>query len=516
VNCASAEGIIISTNLAKGWNDAGQAAKHVKLQVEKWDQFLVSAQHRAYCVAIRNKQQWDERGHWGSFGCSEQGMQSGSAAYTLISNTLLPIVKKAAALEDITLTSQGGLDRLLNFDIIATRWPGPKVAVFAINNLTKGHMEGLDEAIELITNKAKAWLNTLVMIHIITDPGVHLFAKSAEFHHTSLYPINMLRNLVVDHAPTNWVFPVDMDFIPSSGVYEAMRGVSLALAGLERPAIVVPHFEQIPTQQQTDNQESNCTSDTIPVDFTTLDSMLRRSRVRPFHNSLKLLGPDFPGIMTKGGWLKTDGFKAKDGIQTQGVVTTDYSTWYSDSVRGQRGGFKLQLGEMFKEANSVNMGWEPFVAVRRMNFPHTLPRYREKFVGRFFNKVSFTLELQTLKYSFFTLREHFLIHCWHKRPAALKSRAFTRNHINDLAVQMKTAYLETIDPKRGPLVKLHQIVQAEQNETTTSQDQDPYNAGWGCIDPLKYLDFHIAKNARQKLYENRTASRAPNGSNWDW
>jgi hypothetical protein len=76
VNCASAEGIITSTN-----NGAGQTAKHKKLQVEKWGRFLASAQHREYCVAIRNEQQWDERGHWGSFGRSEQGMQSCCATF---------------------------------------------------------------------------------------------------------------------------------------------------------------------------------------------------------------------------------------------------------------------------------------------------------------------------------------------------------------------------------------------------------------------------------------------------
>ena len=49
-------------------------------------------------------------------------------------------------------------------------------------------------------------------------PGGGDLASRMQDPALALYPVNALRNLVVDQARTNWVLPLDADFVPSAGL----------------------------------------------------------------------------------------------------------------------------------------------------------------------------------------------------------------------------------------------------------------------------------------------------------
>ena len=43
----------------------------------------------------------------------------------------------------------------------------------------------------------------------------------------ALLPINTFRNVIMDAAPTNHIFPVDIDFVPSADAYGRLRSLIL-------------------------------------------------------------------------------------------------------------------------------------------------------------------------------------------------------------------------------------------------------------------------------------------------
>jgi len=68
--------------------------------------------------------------------------------------------------------------------------------------------------------------------------------------------------------------------------------------------------------------------------------------------------------------------------------------------------------------------WEPFVLLRKEERDGSvLPRYREGFVGRHYDKISFVIELRALGYRFHTLRQHLLTHVPHNRFTGVAQHA---------------------------------------------------------------------------------------------
>lgn len=81
-------------------------------------------------------------------------------------------------------------------------------------------------------------------------------AESLEQH---LYPINSLRNLALEQAPTKLVFLVDVDFIPSDNMHEALTtppAYSKLVKGASHnmQVFVVPAFEMEESSAQSNPQ----------------------------------------------------------------------------------------------------------------------------------------------------------------------------------------------------------------------------------------------------------------------
>jgi hypothetical protein len=83
--------------------------------------------------------------------------------------------------------------------------------------------------------------------------------------------------------------------------------------------------------------------------------------------------------------------------------------------------------------------YEPFVLLRKEEKDGSqLPRYREGFVGRHYDKVSFVIELRALGYHFHTLRQHLLTHVPHNRVTK-----FTRHYEEHRLAMHKVLVQET-------------------------------------------------------------------------
>ena len=106
--------------------------------------------------------------------------------------------------------------------------------------------------------------------------------------------------------------------------------------------------------------------------------------------------------------------------------------------------------------------WEPFVLLRKQERDGSvLPRYREGFVGRHFNKVSFVIELRALGYQFYTLRQHLLTHVPHNRLTT-SSMAYG-HHMAAMSHVLKLQAMELLPA----ILHSHQ-----RNSTSDSQDDD--------------------------------------------
>jgi hypothetical protein len=178
---------------------------------EQWDAYVrkrASAPPAAYCM-------WQ----CGENQCC-QGGERNIKHFPVVSNTLVPLNRQEGLRGEgsaaVTLATQGTVDRIDIFEEQVRRWPGPKVVVFAVFNHTADAAASAAADIARLRAAAKGWRNTLVRLAVLEHyPGVDTYSRNIEDPTLTLYPVNTLRNVAVDEAPTNWVFPLDIDFVPS-------------------------------------------------------------------------------------------------------------------------------------------------------------------------------------------------------------------------------------------------------------------------------------------------------------
>lgn len=320
--------------------------------------------------------------------CCEESVRKG--------RTWLVVVKDDMTTRDldVTLVTQGTLDRVSNVDLINAAWEGPKVVVFA---LFHAHTSAsvLAEQRQAIQRAAEAWSNIVVVICDLVDTEDFYTRQFASFKRP-LLPINTLRNIGVDLTHTNYVFPLDIDFIPSRQLYTKLVRAYLPLAQhIDRVAMVIPHWEAL-----------RCTGRVrMPTTFDELHTQTIRGSSRPFHVTATHL---IHGQWTLGEQDVCDDDGTNNWIY--GIQTSNYHDWFASSSLGHDGLFPVTVTTNPTE----DRYYEPFVVVRRVEvggFP--LPRYPEQFVGRFKNKIAFVSSLRTHRYRFFTIRREFVVHAPH-------------------------------------------------------------------------------------------------------
>ena len=134
---------------------------------------------------------------------------------------------------DVTLVTQGSSNRIHALNSTLLRWPGPVVAVFSVFNNsaeTRGAAPGqLRELAAATAEWARGRKNVRIIVVVLQRPVGQDFisAQMKTMGQLGLYPVNAMRNRALDEARTNWVFPNDMDFIPSAQLYEMLRSTHL-------------------------------------------------------------------------------------------------------------------------------------------------------------------------------------------------------------------------------------------------------------------------------------------------
>lgn len=112
----------------------------------------------------------------------------------------------------------------------------PIVAVFSIFNNTKSDFQDARRDLDMLTLVSQSWKrdNVRVIVLFLDFPpevdyvSQHLTNESR----LGLYPVNAMRNIAMDESLSNWVFPLDMDFVPSASLYESLVTLHLPRVNL--------------------------------------------------------------------------------------------------------------------------------------------------------------------------------------------------------------------------------------------------------------------------------------------
>ena len=127
--------------------------------------------------------------------------------------------------DSVTLSAQLSLDRLAMLELILSHWTGPvSLALYLSDSESQTFLEHHSSS-EILRRRCN------VGYHLVYKEGKH-------------YPVNLLRNLAMEQATTEYLFLADVDFLPSLGSYEALQSsVSSLLSDHPNRLLVIPAFE---------------------------------------------------------------------------------------------------------------------------------------------------------------------------------------------------------------------------------------------------------------------------------
>ncbi|KAK4531726.1 hypothetical protein CCYA_CCYA09G2583 [Cyanidiococcus yangmingshanensis] len=259
----------------------------------------------------------------------------------------------------ITLVTHISLSKLPELHRLAQVWKGPISCSLFVRNLSQ---------VPFVLDRFPSGRSDRIDIHLLV---------ADQYERMTHYPFNAARNLALDNARTDWVFLVDVDFLPNpelaDNVVHTLERYPKLRDDMERrrAVLVVPAFEKLQTPSSA--------TDPLPASRAALLEEARAGRIVPFHVSWYWPGHGPTDFMR---WLGVSGEDATEKWDEP------YWVRYSE-------------------------GYEPYMVAYR----HGLPRYEDIFVGYGWNKQSFVKELHYAGYEMYVLRDCFIVHINHEYSA---------------------------------------------------------------------------------------------------
>uniref|UniRef100_A0AAV2LRK2 LARGE xylosyl- and glucuronyltransferase 2 n=1 Tax=Knipowitschia caucasica TaxID=637954 RepID=A0AAV2LRK2_KNICA len=225
--------------------------------------------------------------------------------------------------------------RLQMIEAICKHWEGPISLALYMSDAEAQQFLRYAQASEVLKNRKNV--------------GYHMVYREGQF-----YPVNLLRNVALRHAPTPYVFLTDVDFLPMYGLYDYLRrSVSQLDMSRTLKALVIPAFETLRYRLS------------FPKSKAELLSMLDMGTLYTFRYHV---------------WPK-------------GHAPTNYAKWRTATMP-----YRVEWEADF----------EPYVVVRR-----DCPEYDQRFVGFGWNKVSHVMELDAQEFQLMVLPNAFMVHMPH-------------------------------------------------------------------------------------------------------
>ncbi|CAG8567532.1 12508_t:CDS:2 [Dentiscutata erythropus] len=267
---------------------------------------------------------------------------------------------------DVTLISQFSVNRLERFGQALTAWPGP---VSAVIYLTNPH--DVYTLIDYFRMDKNIYLYNRVSLTIIKP--------NYSTDHYLKYPINQLRNIGIKTAPTDYIFVMDADFVPTSQLYH------FAFSTL------------IPLLRQSSH----------PTAFVVPCVALLESYRGKFPNSIS----ELRSLFRQGIAYITDPYSGHGPTGTKIFLAHQLYTF-------------LPYYEVCYESQ-----WEPYYIISK-----NAPLYDERFRNQGGDKQQHAFSLNALGYRFFVLKEHYIYHKDHPKmdwpDGGLRHGQLSKNQFN--------------------------------------------------------------------------------------
>lgn len=253
---------------------------------------------------------------------------------------------------DITVITQLSADRLYLLEPMAQHWHGPVVFVFYVEKKQQ-------------CDRVVAFMRTSKTLHL-RENILYFAAYRIDDEEHGLYPFNILRNIALHAARTEYVLHLDADFIPNSDAYSSLLKQIVQFKqegryGDRKVAFVIPAFESV-------------TNDSVEV-------IQHLPQNKPSFVDLWLGQKQFR--VFNGFWLPTEG---STNSKLWAVTSEPYVVqWHAD--------------------------YEPYILAKRCE----LPDFDERFVGRGFDKISHFYKLESELFQLVVLPNDFVIHIPHPR-----------------------------------------------------------------------------------------------------
>ncbi|KAF9977742.1 hypothetical protein BGZ73_004966 [Actinomortierella ambigua] len=271
------------------------------------------------------------------------------ASEPLIMHTIRP--RKTIAQKDITMIAQFSVNRLDRFEHAMRVWEGPTSVVIYLQN-----KNDITELKRYFDQKGKLELYESTTLTIVKPDYT-----SEDYLR---YPINHLRNIGILTAPTDYIFVIDADFVPTTHLYTFAKNTVIGL--LEKA--------------------------THPTAYVVPCVAIQESYTGAYPDTVQ----ELQALMAKGIAYITDP-RAGHGPTRSRLFTK-----------------KPLLGSSSKPAYEVcfESQWEPYYIVDRRNMH---PYYDERFKDQGGDKQSHALLMNAIGFKFLVLRDHFIYHMDHPK-----------------------------------------------------------------------------------------------------
>ncbi|KAF2077483.1 hypothetical protein CYY_001182 [Polysphondylium violaceum] len=259
---------------------------------------------------------------------------------------------------DITIVSQLDISRLDRLTECSKNWDG--LISVAIYIKEEADVDKLKQLLRMPQHKSLA-----------ENTDIHLVFKH---FNDKPYPINYLRNVAIDYSRTDYVFVLDIDFVPSPNAHHIMREAlqnNPALLNDPKSVIAVAPFE-------IDGYDLDNTY-RLPDNKETMISLIAQDAARQIHVR----------------------------FAPEAHEATDYKSWETAT-------------DIYK-ATYMNH-WEPYTVFRK-----TALQFDPRFSGYGWDKVSHSYHLSLLGYNFYVFPEVFIVHLYH--PSAPWSKRTDEDHL---------------------------------------------------------------------------------------
>ena len=354
-----------------------------------------------------------------------------------------------------TLVTQLDTQRLWLAKVICTRWKNPIVMVVYFAN--QGTYDNLAESFRLGIDSDCPHVE---FVFVVDD---------TQEDESTLYPINLLRNLALERVQTSHVLLSDADFLPSTNLAEEIQNAleirqearqALSTPTEDRDALVVPAFEakfNSDLQQQFLENTSQM-AQLIPHDLDGLRECFEASTCAVFHQEQCPLAHS-----------STRSHRWLDG------------QWYNEITdEGTGASIKdIQLVpcmESFKYEPYMVLPWCPSGQAKPERIA---PLYDERFLGYGFNKVQYVEHIRHYFYDFYVVPKGFLVHAPHPISAFRLAHDSASDTLRSDTQRIWKQFQEEVHNIHGHEIRFQKCTKeqrmdlAPERQTTNSPPDDP-------------------------------------------